>query len=104
MKLFISYGHDANAAFVRRIKRDLDAAGHACWIDSEQIHRQPDWRRSLMDALHEAEWTLGFLSPPRHASRRRHRGGDSVAHIAVTNCYSCSPRTAIACPRNATAP
>ncbi len=78
MKLFLSYGHDANAAFVLRIKRDLERHGHACWIDSEQIHNQPDWRRSLTDALHDAEWTLGFLS--RHAMRP---GGVTAQEIAI---------------------
>jgi TIR domain-containing protein len=67
MKLFISYGHDSHQDFVRRIKRDLEASGHPCWIDSERIHEQPDWRRSLTDALHDCDWTVGFLS--KHSMR-----------------------------------
>jgi hypothetical protein len=62
VKLFISYGHDANQDFVRTVKADLERHGHACWIDSERIHDQADWRRSLTDALHHCEWTVGFLS------------------------------------------
>ncbi len=62
MQLFFSYGHDDNQDFVRRIKRDLEQNGQPCWIDSEQIHKQPDWRRSLMDGLRSCTWTVGFLS------------------------------------------
>ena len=67
MKLFISYGHDKNQTFVDRVRRDLIKAGHACWIDHEQIHKRDDWRRALMEALHDCDWTVGFLSA--HALR-----------------------------------
>lgn len=77
MKLFISYGHDA-AVLVRRVAGDLAARGHTVWIDSERIHEQPDWRRSLMDALHDCDWTVGFLT--RHAMRP---GGVTPQEIAI---------------------
>ena len=80
MKLFISYGHDAHQDFVRRIKGDLESGGHPCWIDSEQIHKQPDWRRSLMDALHGCDWTVGFLS--RHSMRP---GSVTPQELAIAN-------------------
>jgi tetratricopeptide (TPR) repeat protein len=80
MKLFISYGHDQHQDFVRRIKGDLERGGHPCWIDSEQIHKQPDWRRSLMDALHGCDWTVGFLS--RHSMRA---GSVTPQEVAIAN-------------------
>jgi tetratricopeptide (TPR) repeat protein len=80
MKLFISYGHDQHRDFVRRLKGDLESGGHLCWIDSEQIHKQPDWRRSLMDALHGCDWTIGFLS--RHSMRA---GSVTPQELAIAN-------------------
>lgn len=78
MKLFISYGHDTHQDFVRRIMTDLTE--HTCWINSEQIHRQPDWRRCLMEALHDCEWTLGFLT--RHSMRP---GSVTPQELAIAN-------------------
>jgi tetratricopeptide (TPR) repeat protein len=84
MKLFISYGHDDNRDFVRRIRDDLVRHGHECWIDSDRIHEQPDWRRSLMDALHDCDWTVGFLS--RHAMRP---GGITPQELAIAQDLRC---------------
>ena len=81
MKLFISYGHDDNQSFVDRIKRDLEAGGHRCWIDRDDITKgQTDWRRSLMDALLGCDWTVGFLS--RHAMRA---DGVTAQELAIAN-------------------
>jgi hypothetical protein len=90
MRLFISYGHDANAALVRRIKGDLDAHGHDCWIDSERIHTETDWRRALMDALHDCDWTVGFLS--KHAMRP---GGVTVQELAIAQDRRCGCLTPV---------
>jgi hypothetical protein len=46
MQLFISHGHDANRAFVLRVKSDLARHSHECWIDSDRVHEHLDWRRS----------------------------------------------------------
>jgi hypothetical protein len=67
MKIFISYGHDANTPLVLRIRRDLEAAGHAVWIDTSEIKTGDDWRRRIVDGLSDTNWTLGFLS--RHSTR-----------------------------------
>jgi hypothetical protein len=76
MRLFISYGHDGNADFVKRITADLRAAGHDPWIDSQQIHKEADWRRALVDALRASDWTLGFLSA--HGMRPRYGAAPSA--------------------------
>ncbi len=44
MKVFLSYGHDANTDLVLRIKRDLEAAGHLAGNTSEIKHTD-NWRR-----------------------------------------------------------
>ena len=80
MNLFISYGHDGNVPFVLRVMTDLERHGHACWIDSERIHEHQDWRRSLMEALHGCDWTVGFLSA--HAMRP---GGITRQELAIAN-------------------
>ncbi|HUD59697.1 MAG TPA: TIR domain-containing protein, partial [Acetobacteraceae bacterium] len=67
MKVFLSYGHDANTDLVLRIKRDLEAAGHTPWIDTSEIKHTDDWRRKILDGLKDTDWTLAFLS--RHAVR-----------------------------------
>jgi len=67
MKIFLSYGNDANASLVERIARDLEAAGHRTWIDKAQIKAGDDWRRSIVDGLAQTDWVLAFLS--KHAIR-----------------------------------
>jgi hypothetical protein len=67
MRIFLSYGHDRNTPIARRIKTDLEAAGHSVWIDSSQIKAGDDWRRSITDGVLRSDWTLGLLS--RHSVR-----------------------------------
>lgn len=67
MKVFLSYGHDANAPLVERIRNDLAAAGHEVWIDTAEIKAGDDWRRSILEGITGSDWTLGFLS--RHSIR-----------------------------------
>jgi hypothetical protein len=45
LKVFLSYGYDDNTELVLRIKRDLEAAGHAPWIDTSEIEHTDDWWR-----------------------------------------------------------
>jgi len=33
LRIFLSYGHDANEPLVRRIKADLEERGHDVWFD-----------------------------------------------------------------------
>lgn len=37
MRIFLSYGHDANEDLVRRIKADLEERGHDVWFDRSEI-------------------------------------------------------------------
>ena len=39
MRIFLSYGHDANEVLVRRIKADLELRGHDVWFDHSEIDR-----------------------------------------------------------------
>ena len=67
MRVFLSYGHDRNAPLVERIARDLAAAGHSVWRDTDEIKFGEDWRRRIVDGLADTDWALAFLS--RHSTR-----------------------------------
>jgi hypothetical protein len=76
-KVFLSCGHDANTYLVQRIKRDLKAASHAPWIDTSEIKSGDDWRRRILDGLHDTHCTLAFLS--HHAVRENGVCLDEIA-------------------------
>lgn len=67
MKIFLSYGHDANEPLVKRIKSDLEARGHDVWFDKSGIKAGDDWRRAITDGIVGSDWVLSFLS--RHSTR-----------------------------------
>ena len=67
MNIFLSYGHDGNAALVERIRADLEGRGHDVWIDREEIKFGDDWRRAITDGIIGSDWVLSFLS--KHSAR-----------------------------------
>ena len=79
MKIFLSYGHDPNAALVAQVRKDLQCAGHAIWINSEQIRhaaRDPDnaeWQRDLFVSagkLADIHAAMGEAGPAREYAAR----------------------------------
>lgn len=81
MKIFLSYGHDQNAELVQRIKKDLEAEGHECWMDSNEIKAGNDWRRAITDGIVSSEWVLSFLS--RHACREWQEHGQRKKGVCL---------------------
>src|SRR2546425_1729117 len=67
MRIFLSYGHDANEELVRRIKADLEARGHDVWFDKSEIKAGHDWRRAITDGIVGSNRVLSFLS--KHSTR-----------------------------------
>lgn len=67
MKIFLSYGRDANAPLVERIREDLATRGHEVWIDRHEIKGGDDWRREITKSIYESQLMLAFLS--RHSTR-----------------------------------
>lgn len=67
LRLFLSYGHDANEELVRRIKADLEKRGHDVWFDKSEIKAGDDWRRSITDGITHSDRFLSFLS--KHSTR-----------------------------------
>lgn len=62
MRIFLSYGHDANAELVERICADLKARGHDVWFDKSEIRFGDDWRREISDGIVGSNRVLSFLS------------------------------------------
>ena len=62
VRLFFSYGHDANESLVNKIKTDLETRGHNVWIDTSQIKEGNNWRRMITDGIHDSEVVMAFLS------------------------------------------
>ena len=67
MRIFLSYGHDANEELVRRIKTDLEQRGHDVWFDKTEIKAGDDWRRSITDGILNSQRVVSFLS--KHSTR-----------------------------------
>jgi len=67
MRIFLSYGHDANEELVTLIKSDLEERGHDVWIDKTEIKAGDDWRRSITEGIIASNQVLSFLS--MHSTR-----------------------------------
>jgi hypothetical protein len=67
LRIFLSYGHDANEELVRRIKADLEKRGHDVWFDKSTIKAGDDWRRSITSGITECDRFFSFLS--KHSTR-----------------------------------
>lgn len=67
MRIFLSYGHDANEPLVRRIKTDLEKRGHDVWFDKDDIRPGNHWRGSITDGILNCDRFLSFLS--KHSTR-----------------------------------
>ena len=67
LRIFLSYGHDANEELVLRIKTDLEKRGHLVWFDKTEIKAGDDWRRSITDGILNSQRVVSFLS--KHSTR-----------------------------------
>ncbi len=67
MRIFLSYGHDANEELVRQIKADLEKRGHDVWFDKSEIKFGDDWRRAITDGITGSQRVVSFLS--KHSTR-----------------------------------
>lgn len=62
LRIFLSYGHDANEKIVRRIKADLEERGHDVWFDKHEIEVGDEWRRKITEGIVKSNRVLSFLS------------------------------------------
>ena len=51
--VFISYSH-ADDTFAQKLIADLNATGHACWIDTSAIKGGADWQRAICDGINQS--------------------------------------------------
>lgn len=50
-RIFISYGHDEQAALARRLAEDLTRRGHGVWFDEERLSPGSDWEARIEKGL-----------------------------------------------------
>jgi hypothetical protein len=67
LRIFLSYGHDANEELVRQIKAELEQRGHDVWFDKNEIKFDDKWRRAITDGILQSNCVLSFLS--KHSTR-----------------------------------
>jgi len=67
LRIFLSYGHDANEELVCRIKADLEQRGHDVWFDKADIKAGDDWRRAITEGILHSQRVVSFLS--KHSTR-----------------------------------
>ena len=67
LRIFLSYGHDANEKLVRLIRKDLEKRGHDVWFDKSEIKFGDDWRQSITEGVFNSDQVLSFLS--KHSTR-----------------------------------
>ncbi len=67
LRIFLSYGHDANEKLIRSIKADLTSRGHDVWFDNAEIKAGNDWRRSITEGITRSDKFVSFL--PQHSTR-----------------------------------
>ncbi len=67
LRIFLSYGHDENAAIVGRIQAELEKRGHDVWLDTSSIKAGQDWRRCITEGILNSDRVLCFLS--KHSVR-----------------------------------
>ena len=80
LRIFLSYGHDANEELVRRIKADLVKRGHDVWFDKSEIKFGDEWRRAITDGILQSNRVLSLLS--KHSTRDPGVRRDEIA-IAI---------------------
>ncbi|MBN1285623.1 MAG: SUMF1/EgtB/PvdO family nonheme iron enzyme [Anaerolineae bacterium] len=66
--VFVSYSRQ-DTAFVERLMHDLQAAGHACWIDTTDIKGGEEWVRAIADGINNSYAFISVVSEAANASR-----------------------------------
>src|SRR5690606_13534777 len=65
--VFISYSHD-DEAFANQLIADLNAAGHACWIDTTKIKGGDEWIMTIAEGIINSYAFVPILSHQAMAS------------------------------------
>ncbi len=59
--VFISYSHE-DSAVAQRLVKDLNSAGHACWIDTSSIKGGDEWQRAISEGINNSHTVLVLCS------------------------------------------
>jgi hypothetical protein len=68
VKLFISYACE-DAPKAEGLKRDLEQAGYACWLDTSEILGGDEWVRSIAVGIEQADVCLSLVSDAAQQSK-----------------------------------
>lgn len=85
LRIFVSYGHDANEELVHLIKTDLEMRGHDVWFDKNENKFGDDWRRACPDLAKAS-------SPPTSRTST-----DPARSGATSMPMRCTANTALFC-------
>jgi hypothetical protein len=84
-QIFVSYGHDRHAGFVRRLAKAVEErSGYktGVWIDHVRLREGVNWRREIASGIEESYGVMAFLS--RYSARERGVCLDELA-IAISS-------------------
>lgn len=63
-ELFISYGREVEViAFVKELKKDLEAEGFSIWLDQEDIPAGSDWHAAIGGGLDRCKALVAVITP-----------------------------------------
>lgn len=67
-RIFISYARGDGRELAQRLKRDLDAAGHGAWLDTDEIEGGASWSSTIEEAIDRCQVLLALLSDGSYRS------------------------------------
>lgn len=66
--VFISYSH-RDTEFVQQLMDSLNAAGHACWVDTTDIKGGDEWIRAITEGINNSYAFISVVSEAANASK-----------------------------------
>jgi len=61
--IFISWHHDCDREWARKLSQGLKERGLSVWLDVEQLKPGREWSRRLLEALEESSHVVFILGP-----------------------------------------
>lgn len=90
LRIFISYAREDSSDLALMLRDDLQAVGHAAWLDMSEIAGGANWSAAIERAIEECDVALTLLSPASYESQycraeqlRALRKGKRVVPILV---------------------
>lgn len=68
-RIFISYARNDAKPLAMRLRDDLQAVGHAVWLDLSEIPGGSSWSKNIEDAIEECNVVVALMSPAAYESQ-----------------------------------